>query len=315
MGVCQFCHTDLLENARFCHHCGAKVKAASITCPQCASGNPATAQFCVNCGYNFVKASMGKTISDYDPQYPLNFRKLKGVSSEIRQYFIQALDKRLQERHNAAKKEAYFNRLMQSDFQKIFQLRSEQLAEEAYSIHTRQHPRFQQEIDDLLREAFNGLLDFFIIRHCRDLNDFDLPESILKYEGIPSDEIDRFQLLWDFLAPEQEEDLQIYFDFLKMPLQKLQNAGRYFLFPAKDEKILLICDQTIFGSCKEGFAFTDLAIYWKSHFKKAQKVFYKNLDSMEQFKDHLLLNGHFFNVNPAMNRKVLYFLSKMKRIA
>ena len=62
-----------------------------------------------------------------------------------------------------------------------------------------------------------------------------------------------------------------------MPVAKIRNASQNFLFPSRDEPILVICDQTVFGSCREGFAFTTKALYWKAHFNKAQKVYFKEL--------------------------------------
>ena len=202
---------------------------------------------------------------------------------------------------------------MRSDFQEIFQLRTNQLAEEAYTIHSRLSPTANRDIDRMLSDSFEGLLDFFFIKYCKDINEIPLSETILKYEGASFQETNLFQMVKDYLELEEEE-LPYYTDFLKMPLQKLQNAGRYYLFPDKDEKILVICDQTVFGSCKEGFALTEAAIYWKAHFKPAQKVFYKDLNNLENKGDHLLINGHFFNAGKALNVKMIYLLNRLKRM-
>ena len=97
-----------------------------------------------------------------------------------------------------------------------------------------------------------------------------------------------------------------------MPLRKLQNASRNFLFPAKEEKVLLIADQTVFSTCREGFALTEDALYWKSHFKEAQKVFYHQIETVKKEKDWLLINDIFFNVNPTVNGKMVFLLNKLK---
>lgn len=315
MRNCQFCQTELQANARFCHHCGAKAQQALHTCVHCQHKNPSDAQFCTNCGSSFGTIPVEKVANDstYKPIYPLDFRDVKGLGASIRQYFVMALDQRITEVHNPNQKEAYLNQLMQSDFQEIFKLRTNQLAEEAYTIHTRQSPTMEKETDAMLDRAFEGLLDFFFIKYCKDINEVPIPEAGLKYEGAEYSQTNLYQMVLDYLVLE-EEDLVAYTDFLKMPLVKLQNAGRYYLFPAKTEKILLIGDQTVFGSCKEGFALTDAGIYWKAHFKEAEQVLYKDLETIQRVDDHLLINGHFFNAGASLNTKLIYLLKRLQRM-
>lgn len=317
MRNCQFCHTELQTNARFCHHCGAKASQTTINCAQCFQENLEDAQFCVNCG-----SAIGEIPTDYqttnnestyDPIYPLDFKNVKDLGGTIRQHFVVELDARIQSTHNPNHKEAYLNHLMRSDFQEIFTLRTNQLAEEAYTIHTKQQPTVDQEVDGMLSNAFEGLLDFFFIKYCQDINETPIPEAVLKYEGASFKEVNLLQLVKDYLDPE-EEGIDTYTDFLKMPLQKLQNAGRYYLFPDKDEKILMICDQTVFGSCKEGFALTEAALYWKAHFKSAQKIYYKDIKELENMGDHILIDGQFFNADARLNMKMIYLLNRLKRM-
>ena len=315
MGNCQFCQSSLTINARFCSHCGAKVKQAKTACGHCQHENPAGAQFCAGCGTSIGEIPVASSYVDtsYEAKYPLDFRDVKSLGGKIRQYFVMALDARIKEAHDPNNKEAYLNHLMRSDFQEIFKLRTDQLAEEAYSIHSKQGPSVDQEVDQMLSTSFEGLLDFFLIKYCQEINEVPISDATLKYEGVQLDQVNLYQMLLDYLAFEQEE-LTVYTDFLKMPLPKLQNAGRYYLFPAKQEKIILICDQTVFGSCKEGFAMTEAALYWKAHFKKAEKVAYKDLKTVERKSDHILINGHFFNATPSLNVKMIYLLNRMKRM-
>ena len=288
MRNCQFCDTEILDDARFCHHCGAKVK---------------------------TPADQAKKRSvEYQSKYPLNFRKVKGLSSEIKQYFVQALDVRIKDTQNPKLKKDYMNRLMQSEFQQVFELRARQLAEEAYTIHIKQTKTVPQEIDNLLTKSFDGLLDYFMVKYCKDLNDVNIPDEALKYEGKGKEDFDLQKMITDFLDVESEE-VAVYTDFIKMPLRKLQNASRNFLFPAKDEKVLLVADQTVFGTCREGFALTEDALYWKAHFKDAQKVFYHQIESVKKEKDWLLINDIFFNVNPTVNGKMVFLLNKLKSIS
>ncbi len=315
MGNCQFCQSPLTNNARFCSHCGAKVKQTKIACGHCQHENPVGAQFCAGCGTSVGEIPVASSYTDpnYKSQYPLDFRDVKSLGGTIRQYFVMALDTRIKEAHDPNNKEAYLNHLMRSDFQEIFKLRTDQLAEEAYSIHSKQGSSVGQEVDQMLSTSFEGLLDFFLIKYCQEINEVPISDATLKYEGVQADQVNLYQMLLDYLVFEKEE-LTVYTDFLKMPLPKLQNAGRYYLFPAKQEKIILICDQTVFGSCKEGFAMTEAALYWKAHFKKAEKVAYKDLETIEKAEDHILINGHFFNATPSLNVKMIYLLNRLRRM-
>ncbi len=315
MRNCQFCHTELLSDARFCYHCGAKASQSTIRCGQCLQENLEDAQYCANCGSAIGDIPMEYQAEDslYDPKYPLDYRNVKDLGGTIRQYFVVELDKRIQSTHNPAHKEDYLNHLMRSDFQEVFTLRTNQLAEEAYTVHSKQQPNVNQAVDKILSNSFEGLLDFFFIKYCQDINEVPLPEAALKYEGAKFEDANLFQLVKDYLRPEEEE-IDSYTDFLKMPLQKLQNAGRYYLFPDKDEKILIICDQTVFGSCKEGFALTEAALYWKAHFQSAQKVYYKELEEIKNNGDHILINDLFFNAGPQLNMKMMYLLNRLKRM-
>ena len=115
----------------------------------------------------------------------------------------------------------------------------------------------------------------------------------------------------DYLALDLEGE-KVYTDFLKMPLDKLKNASKSFLFPEKDEKILFICDQSILGSCKEGFAMTEKALYWKAHLEKARAVDYRLLDEIKRTKEWISINGDFFNVSPSINLKMMKLLKKLR---
>jgi len=222
MGNCQFCQSPLTINARFCSHCGAKVNG------HCQHENPTGAQFCAGCGTSIGEIPVASSYVDtsYKAKYPLDFRDVKSLGGKIRQYFVMALDERIEEAHDPSNKEAYLNHLMRSDFQEIFKLRTDQLAEEAYSIHSKQGPTINKEVDQMLETSFEGLLDFFIVKYCQEINAVPISDATLKYEGIQLDQVNLYQMLLDYLAFEQEE-LTVYTDFLKMPLPKLQNAGRY----------------------------------------------------------------------------------------
>ena len=112
----------------------------------------------------------------------------------------------------------------------------------------------------------------------------------------------------------EEEDETVYMDFLKMPPRKVRNASQSFLFAEPDERIFFICDQSILGSCKEGFAMTDQALYWRMPLQKAERVYYEKIETVLREKRWITVNDMFFNVNPTLNLKMLKLLKKLKRL-
>lgn len=311
MKKCNHCNTKLVNEARFCHYCGAKVLQASVACGKCNYLNPANNKSCFSCGHNLEIE--GNTKFQYEIEYPLDFEETTSLAPDIKEYFFQALRERVKEEQDMNKYSDYLDRFYHSDFGHRFDVRLKQLAEEVYLIHAKQDGQIQRKVDHFLSKNFNQLLDHFIIRYCHDLNLHFLPEKILSYHQATQESIELQTMILDFLDLGNENETY-FVDFIVMPVQKLKNASKAFLFPDKDEKIMLIMDQTIFGSCKEGFAMTEKGIYWKAHFEKAKQVFYRDLIHIEKEKNWIKINDNFFNVNPSLNIKMMKLLRKLKEI-
>lgn len=309
MKKCNHCNTKLLDDSRFCHNCGKKVIETSIICNACNASNSPSNQQCISCGTDLPKFSKTR----YDVQYPLDFKETSNLAPLIKTYFFEAFQKRIAEQHNATHYNEYSKLFKNSDLGKKFDIRLNQLAEEAYMIHAKQDGQVQRKVDLMLNKNFNQILDHFIILEAKDLNEVTLKEEILSYHELKHGEFDLQKMILDFLDLENESETY-YIDFIIMPIKKLKNASNAFLFPEKDEKIMLIADQTVFGSCKEGFALTEKAIYWKAHFEKAQQVSFKDLQNIKREKDWISINGLFFNVNPSINLKMLKLLKKLKEV-
>lgn len=197
----------------------------------------------------------------------------------------------------------YVERLYQSGFRDTLQRRAEQFGQRAADIDF--FRQTERRVDELA--------EYFIVRHCVDLNEVPWSEAVLKYQGFSWPEIDLFQMSLDYLDFARESE-EVYTDFLQMPMDKLRNAGQSFLFPEKKERILLICDHSIMGSCKEGFALTERGLYWKAHLAKAQRVFFADLREVKREQEWIEINGHFFNANSALNVKMMRLLKTIKRI-
>lgn len=273
-------------------------------CPNCRTQLPDEARFCLECGTPQVLAPKP------GPSLKINWDR--DLAPQITALFFAALRERVREEHQSDQYALFSERLYESGFRDTLQRRVDQLAERLQTqLATAAISNGQAA--SRIELFFDELLDFFIIRYARDLVEVPLPEAILKYHGLSWEQIDIFQMVLDYLDFAEETET-VYTDFLVMPMDKLKNAGRSFLFPEKSEKILLICDQSILGSCKEGFALTEAGVYWKAHLQKSRQVMFRNLQDIAREKDWITINGHFFNVNPSLNIKMLKLLKKIKRL-
>ncbi|HMO38618.1 MAG TPA: zinc ribbon domain-containing protein [Saprospiraceae bacterium] len=276
MKKCHVCRTTLPDNARFCFNCGAAQRMAQTT----------TAP----------------------PR--LNLRD--NVEQQIETQFFLVFRERIETEHSAALLERYSNRLYQSNFQEVINRRAEQLAAQLHVLDQAEELG-QRRAERILENAIEDLLDYFIIRHCADLNAVLLPEAILSYQGLPWEDVNLFQMVMHYLDFAHEQET-LYTNFLEMPVEKLRNASQAFLYPEPQERIFFICDQSILGSVREGFAMTERAIYWKAHLEKPRQVAYDNLLTLERKKDWITINEHFFSVNQALNLKMFKLLKKIKRL-
>ncbi len=277
-----------------------------IHCHQCGVELPNKAKFCLNCGAE-QEAPVARKAAD-----PLiNWQGDAG--QKIKELFFSQLRERVEEEQGLKKSQEYSERVYESGFRDVLERRVSQFLQQLDALEI-DDPQTMQKMDHKAILLLDELLDFFLIKHCADLNRVQLPQTMLVYHGYSQlTEVDLRKMILDFLDFENEEE-NIYTDFLAMPIDKLKNAGTAFLFPAKDERILLICDQSIFGSCKEGFALTEKGIYWKAHLQKAKKIAYRNLAEIKRVEDWITINTQFFNVNPSLNIKMLKLLRKIIRL-
>ncbi len=304
MRNCPSCQSELPENARFCPQCGEKVFEETLTCPDCGAENAINAKFCFHCGMEFF-INQPPPMNDIFRENPV-----ENIEQLLVDDFKEAFKERIEAEHNPTNYDKYVKRFNHSDFKTGFEFRMKQLAEQVQQLREQGSSQDEQPF---IQKAYEDLLDYFIIHYCQDLNEIVLPETILKYQNIKEEDIDLGQMIMDYLDFGNEEET-VYTDFVAMPFQKLKNATDSFLFPHKEEKILFICDQTVLGSLKEGFALTEAAIYWKAHFEPAQSFTFPEIAEVKRQEDWLTINGHFFNVNKSVNLKLMKLLKKLKRI-
>jgi hypothetical protein len=309
MQICPTCAADIVPGAKFCHRCGDKIAIKTKPCPACQHQSPLSSVFCHHCGFHFETKDGGAEI-DYQPKYALDFQPAT-ITEQVKALFFKSLRQRVEEEHDVARYSDYVERFYQSKFREIYAVRAKQIAEDVMTQWERFGRAVLRDIDRRLDDAFEGLLDYFIIQFCPDLNHFILPEGILRYERVQAGKTDLGRMIRDFLDFEREEEV-FYFDFIGMPQEYLVNACKSFLFAEQKEKVFFLCDLSLKGNCKEGFALTDRGIYWRASFDKSRKVLYQDIDEIRNGRQWLTINGHFFTANPSLNLKLYKLLKKLR---
>ena len=308
MNRCPNCAVELIFGAKFCHRCGDLVAEKTKPCPACEQANPLASVFCHHCGFHF-EGKQGAT-RGYEPRYFLEFDPAT-IVEQVRALFFRSLRSRVEEELNPELYSEYVERFYQSKFREVYSVRAEQIAADVMAQWVRFEAEALPDIDKSLDRSFEGLLDYFIIQYCPDLNGIVLSGAILRYEHAAPGKTDLWQMIQDFLDFEHEEEL-FYFDFIAMPEAYISNACKQFLTAERQEKVFFICDLSLKGNCREGFAMTNRGIYWRAPFDKARRVLYPELRKIEKGKDWLTLNGHFFTANPSLNLKLYKLLKKLR---
>ena len=250
-------------------------------------------------------------VRNYEPVYPLVFDQ-DTLSDQIKALFFKSLRSRVEEEHDIARYSEIVDRFYQSRFKEVYDARAVQISAEVFLQWERFGNEGLPQIDQRIEDAFEGLLDFFIIQYCPDLTGMVLPEAILHYERAQVAQVDLRTMFHHFLDFEREAEV-VYTDFFTMPQQLLSNACKSFLSAPAQETVYFICDLSVKGNCKEGFAMTDQALYWRAPFGRPRTVRYTAMQQVQKGKDWLLINGHFFTVNPSLNLKMYKLLKKLRR--
>ena len=305
MKKCRACHKPIADAAARCPHCGAAVIEETLLCPACGEENSLYANACTRCGTRFFAADPEPGAGPTEDIFGNS--NLDTLQREVANRFELAFKKRLDEEHAPMLHPRYYERLQQSGFQGSLNFRIQQLASEVAGLGADFRTK---AVKRLLEKNFEELLDYFIIRFCTDLNETNYPEAILRYHGKSPNQIDLRQMILDYLDLDNE-DLAWYTDFVTMPPAKLKNAADNFLFPKKDEKLFLICNTSILGNCKQGFAMTSKCLYWKTELEPAQRVFYHKLEQVKRDDHWITINGIFFHATSSLNLKMIRILKRV----
>lgn len=352
MQKCKNCQGILLPGAEFCHKCGSKVidekeivevimpivepdnqevskenkrkntegNAKEITTeiikelPQKAALNQskATIDFEIIDNRNQPETKVEKTekieITEKTNAIPTNnidFTAYKAL-------FFSTLQLRVQDEHDAKQYSEFVEIFYRKKFQETITQRYNLLLEDFAEIE-RKMPLPEKPKERLLMHTIENLVDYFIYTYCKELNDiFPLP-LILRYADAKPEQTKNSSFFNDFLQL-QDENLLVYKDFIAMSQEKLKNAFQSYLFTEREELVYFICDLSITGSGKEGFAISNKRMYWRMPLGKSHSVSFDNIQHIKHEKEWLEINGLFFNVNKSLNMKMLRMFKKIKLI-
>lgn len=229
-------------------------------------------------------------------------------SSELRQLFREHFQETVIAYFGDRKLKIYYDKLEEdAGFQ---QLRDGSLGNLLRWLNEgRPEAAATKRIEDTLAD----LTEYFIVETAADLSGKVLPQRLLRHQSVDWETVDLFKLVMDYLDFERESE-RVYTDFVTMPERSLRNATRSFLKAGKDERVFLICDQSLISQAKNGFAVTDSGLYWKTVLQPAGRVLFKTLEKIKLEQGHLKLDGQFFNAGASLNLKLALLLKKLGRM-
>ncbi len=273
-----------------------------LICSKCHTSLPDGAKFCMHCGEAVVLEDRREAVTAF-------LRYEEDLVPQLSRHFFDMLEETIKSEQDEKLFSVYSERIYTSGFRDILDIHIVQLSLQVPDIKAEKGEAVTKKT---VEEEFRHLIDLFLIYHCNDINKIKLPEAILKHRHTNPTKVMTYPLVLDFLDFNNEQET-VYLDFKTMPPKKFENATTAYLKPGKLEKIIFICDQSLLGNGKNGFAMTDDALYWKIPYKKPNKVRYREVNDIRKTEDWITINGHFFNASPSLNLKMMRLLRKLKR--
>jgi len=335
MSTCSTCHQSILSNAQFCHNCGSS--QSDSDCSNCGYLNPSGWVRCENCG--LAPGMTSEHTGEYNKNFIIDFREIPNIQPQIEKHFNEFLNQKTKEEFGTEAMCDYLSIFKKSDYPEDVREMAAKLAEQVYTIHCQQNELVQKNIDELLIQTFSSVVDEFFLSYC--YNDEPLPGEIEDENSTastsaqtPTRNIDAA----DLPLPTQDREIdtssnqgqttnqypviknvpayfdvdnnpyKMYIDLNKMPIRILDEVKKNFLFNAPEERVLLIYDDTVFGSGSTGFALTEYGVYWKTHFQNAHRTYYQEIMNLEMDGSKLEINNTLFDIDAAVNHKVYDYL-------
>ena len=282
----------------------------ALLCANCGETVPETARFCPNCGHRLEEETL--ELHEVTPHPPAE------AQDEVPPPTLTVADLRTAfEDHLGERLIAYFGADRLPDYLAVYrkdetfrQIRDVSLRSLTDYLNRELVPsKGQRRRDNVLA----GLVEYFVVETATELHPGTLPQRLLRYQSVDWTTVDLFKLVMDYLALDRATET-VYTDFITTPVKVLRNATRSYLGAGRDERLLLICDQSLLGSGKQGFAFTDSALYWKNVLQPAGTVTYTTLQKVVASDGHLLLDSQYFDAGPRLNLRVAVLLDKLRRM-
>jgi GNAT superfamily N-acetyltransferase len=176
-----------------------------------------------------------------------------------------------------------------------------------HGVHTEKAARSR------IKDTLADLSEYFIVETAGNLSEGILPQRLLRHQSLDWETADLFKVVMDYLDFDAENEL-VYTDFVTMPSRALRNATKSFIRAKKDERVFLICDQSLLSQAKNGFAITDSGLYWKNVLQPAGAVTFTTLQQVKLEQGHLSIDGQFFNAGSRLNLKMGLLLDRLRRM-
>ncbi len=314
MIFCPSCHAHLVDNAKFCHQCGAHVEVPLHDCPHCLQKNPLGAKRCYFCLEDLYALDLNskKSNSKSHQGFTLDFSDTYNIEEQIKNLFFDTL-KKVTTWYEPSQAPQFLNLIISKKFTIFIERRTRQAALE---LSTRFHNLGEPSRAKLERDAENMVYHwvlYFLVNECDEEISPPLSSKILQHEKFAPQQAGLKQLICDYLDFDNEK-LLFYYNAIEIPSNKLESAYMNFLFTAKDEYPYFISDLSLSGTNKEGFSMTPFAIYWRSDFNAPKKIYYHALETLHREKNWVTINKEFFNVKKHFNFKILLLLERLRLI-
>jgi hypothetical protein len=342
MQKCKNCQGILLPGAHFCHKCGAKNSEDLENSPNEISSdetkieNISTPKQQTVIDFEIVDTTSNSSDADFfffheeknEDTELISNNEIPSIEAtkeedsspkskkidilDFKALFFNALHQRVSEEHNAKQYSDFVEIFYRKKFLETLTQRYNWFLDEMLMLEKKM-PLPEKPQQRLLVQTIENLVDYYIYTHCEKMEDVFPHQVILKYADAQIGEIRNSTFFNDFLQI-NEENLLIYKDFISMPQEKLKNAFQSFLFTEREELVFFICDLSITGTGKEGFAVSNKRMYWRMPLGKPHSVSFDNIKNIKIEKEWLEINGLFFNINRSLNKKLLRMLKKIKLI-
>ncbi|WP_116108181.1 GNAT family N-acetyltransferase [Lewinella sp. IMCC34191] len=161
--------------------------------------------------------------------------------------------------------------------------------------------------------AIGELIEYFVVETAAQLHEGLISQEVLRFQGAEWERIDLYKLVMTYLDFGAVSE-KVYTDFVTIPPKVLKRATENYLRTSRDERLFFICDQTLFGSGKQGFAMTDAGIYWKNVLQPAGAATYTTIRQVAVEDDHLMIDGQYFDAGERLNLQVALLLDKLRRL-